>query len=293
LISTGSGSLTFSSSTSGGSGQALFVADGSVASASVSDTVGVLNPGVLTVAMDQLPQSLADSGDARLQDAIDSLDLDLLPFGVRLVAVSGDLSDTANVHVHFSDTSLIGGQSSGVLGVTVDKDITLILGWNWYLGSDELQISQGQFDFQTVITHELGHAVGLGHSLDHDSVMYRALGDAEVRRHLAPSDLQQFETADGDGQPEALLASIGVVSVSLTVTNQVTSKGTENLEGCGGIVAAADGITDQSLAFHGVSDKAVESSTNLENQFHTSKTAGTVVTGNALDRLSNSVFDVQ
>jgi hypothetical protein len=37
----------------------------------------------------------------------------------------------------------------------------MIQGWNWYAGADPAQIGSDQFDFQTVVTHELGQALGL------------------------------------------------------------------------------------------------------------------------------------
>ena len=42
----------------------------------------------------------------------------------------------------------------------------------------------GQYDFETIVMHELGHALGLGHSADTNSVMYSTLETGTARRTL-------------------------------------------------------------------------------------------------------------
>ena len=70
----------------------------------------------------------------------------------------------------------MGGFADGVLGCTTNGDgITLIQGWDWYVGAESLTIGLAQYDFQTTVTHEIGHALGLGHSDDISSVMYAML----------------------------------------------------------------------------------------------------------------------
>jgi hypothetical protein len=77
-----------------------------------------------------------------------------------------------------------------VLGATTAMGaITLVQGWDWYAGADPAGIGSQQYDFQTVMTHELGHALGLGHSSDAASVMYGSLNPGEVRRELLADDL--------------------------------------------------------------------------------------------------------
>ena len=130
----------------------------------------------------------------RIEDAIASLNSDLAPYGVRVVEVTGELAAAADVHIHMADTSVIGSVGQGVLGVTVGgNDITLIAGWNWFTGSstsaDPSTMGAGQYDFQTVVTHELGHAAGLGHSADNGSVMYRTLAAGDARHDLTAADL--------------------------------------------------------------------------------------------------------
>ena len=59
----------------------------------------------------------------------------------------------------------------------------------------------GQYDFQTVVIHEMGHALGLGHSDVSTSVMYATLSSGVTSRVLSTQDLN---IADTDGGPSAL-----------------------------------------------------------------------------------------
>jgi hypothetical protein len=70
--------------------------------------------------------------------------------------------------------------------------------WTWYAGADPTAIQAGQFDFETVVMHELGHVLGLGHSADPTSVMYATLGAGTANRNLTVADLN-VPDADGGG----------------------------------------------------------------------------------------------
>jgi hypothetical protein len=92
-------------------------------------------------------------------------------------------------------TSAVGGYTAGVLGCTTDTGvITLIQGWTFYAGSDAAQIGSAQYDFETVVTHELGHALGLGHNTDSTSVMYATLNTGTANRSLTTADLNVPDT---------------------------------------------------------------------------------------------------
>ena len=54
-----------------------------------------------------------------------------------LLEISPDYGWNADVHLHVAKTSVVGGVAEGVLGVTeAGGNITLISGWNYYLGDD-------------------------------------------------------------------------------------------------------------------------------------------------------------
>ncbi|MDB5311282.1 MAG: sdrD 1, partial [Gemmataceae bacterium] len=168
---------------------------------------GDLRTGTITVAVDGLGGDAAAAEQTRIDDAVASLNGTLGQFGLILVEVSGDAAIDADIHLHLASTSIIGGAAQGVLGVTeVGGQITIVTGWDYYLGSDPAAVGAGQYDFETVVAHELGHAVGLGHSQDIHSVMFPYLSTAEERRQLTDSDLQAVRVVE-DGSPEPLMAT--------------------------------------------------------------------------------------
>jgi hypothetical protein len=126
---------------------------------------------------------------ARIQDAINGWDALLVPYSVTITEVSDPA--LANLVLRAGTTSASGGAASGVLGCydTATSTITIIEGWNWYAGSGPSQIGPGQYDFQTMVTHELGHALGLGHSTDPGSPMFATLATGMTHRIMTTQDL--------------------------------------------------------------------------------------------------------
>jgi hypothetical protein len=118
------------------------------------------------------------------------------PYGVAVMEVTDPT--LADVTLNMDTISAVGGYTDGVLGCTNAGQITIISGWNFFAGTTASQIGSAQYDFQTVVTHELGHALGLGHSADTTSVMYATLNTGTVNRGLTTADLN-VPDCDGGG----------------------------------------------------------------------------------------------
>ncbi|MSR57620.1 MAG: matrixin family metalloprotease [Planctomycetaceae bacterium] len=166
--------------------------------------------GEIQVAVDGLEGDQAVAQLARINDAIGMLNAQMASFDVYFVLVSSGVAE-AQVHLQLADSSELGGVAQGVLGVTNGAEITLINGWNWHVGADSTSITTSQFDFQTVVIHELGHVLGMGHSTDASSVMFAELATGQVRRTLSAADLMLIGEEAADEGPEALMAAAPAV----------------------------------------------------------------------------------
>jgi uncharacterized repeat protein (TIGR01451 family) len=192
-------------------GSSLTSGTGSSSDSSETDSplvisAGQLLQGIVTIVVED-PGSAIDSAQRdRIDDALTTLNETFAPFGLTLTATTGS-DGTADIRLLVDSTSPCGSAAAGVLGCTSDSNtITLLVGWNWYTGSDADAVGSGQYDYQTIVTHELGHALGLGHSGDTNSVMYSLLSTGVARRNLTANDLSGADEGDEDDGPEALVA---------------------------------------------------------------------------------------
>ena len=174
------------------------------ASGVLINSAGQLLVGIHTVSVNDLTGRMDAEHNARILDAISVLNETFAEFGIHLTTADPSSDEPADLPIFFAVTTELGGVAEGVLGITSEfGEITIVEGWNWYVRSDAASVGQDQFDFQTVVTHELGHALGLGHSSSTDSVMYPALATGMSRRGLAADDIMMEESHEG---AEALLA---------------------------------------------------------------------------------------
>jgi hypothetical protein len=183
-------------------GMALTAA--SAGSSETGSSGGALVAEDLGVYVDNSNGDLTADELARIQDALTAVDAVTAPYGTSITEVTGP--SQADVTLSMNTTSAVGGYADGVLGCTTDTGvITLIQGWSWYAGSDPSQVGAEQYDFQTVVTHELGHSLGLGHRADPASVMYATLAPGTARRALATAD---FNVPDTDNGASGLHATV-------------------------------------------------------------------------------------
>jgi uncharacterized repeat protein (TIGR01451 family) len=156
--------------------------------------------GTLLAYVDNSQGNVTADEQARIDDAIAAVNTGLAAFGVNLVDVSAsDLTGgaDADIRITIAGTSDLGGVPEGILGLEeMGGSITIVSGWNWYAGADPAQIGANQYDFQTTVTHELGHALNLGHSTDPNSPMYWSLAPGMARRTLTTTDLTVIEDLD-------------------------------------------------------------------------------------------------
>ncbi len=170
---------------------------------------GHLLSDVVSVALLDPTGALNTELQARYHNAIATLSDAFAAYDLTLVDVGVENYDFADVRVEVATTSACGSASDGILGCTTTTgEITLLVGWDWYEGSDAASIDQDQFDFQSIVTHELGHSIGLDHSGDTNSVMYSILDSADLRRSVTTQDLTLLENDHDDhGGPAALRVS--------------------------------------------------------------------------------------
>ena len=175
-------------------------------------SAGALLAGDLTLYVDNSSGSFTADELARISDAISSVETLVSPYGTNIILVDGSVGTGANIVVDGNTTTAVGSYADGVLGATTDLgEVTIVQGWNWYAGADTTAIGANQYDFSTVLTHELGHAIGLGHSTDAASLMYATLATGSTRRTMTMQDLN---VPDSDGGPCGLHAAVPIQNVA-------------------------------------------------------------------------------
>jgi hypothetical protein len=244
-------------------------------------TLQPLYTGQLIVAVDVPAGDQSAEMEAGIADSIDAINAQLGAYGVVLVGVFGDASVEADIHLHVASTTEIGGIEEGVLGLSqAGGELTIVSGWNYYLGADPAGIGADQYDFRTVVMHELGHALGLGHSVDTGSVMFAYLGTVETRRELTAQDLTTIGTHEEHEGGDALMAS------SFAGTSSGHGPGCPHCQAMARLTESADVIeVGQATDALATSTGSIESS--LRGALFTGLGRDVLLRGDGVDMLGN------
>ncbi len=171
---------------------------------------------------------------ARFLDSLITLNTAFADYGVSLVELADPNAVDTQIHINIASHSPCGSADAGVLGCTAGVgEITLLDGWDWYVESNADAVIATQYDFQTIVTHELGHAIGLDHSDDVESVMNLELSSGTSRRDLTAHD-QTYVQHEPDGdEPHTLMA------MGLTLTDE-RSRRSDSILGPGSLPNAIE-----------------------------------------------------
>ena len=166
------------------------------------------------------PGSFSADEVARIHDAVQGVGASFLQVsGLRLVEVTDPAQ--ADIRVSMKNAADLGSAATGLLGQNTFvydtvisgfladggayrtfvgheagglANLNIISGWNWYAGANPNTMSKSQYDFQSVVTHELGHLLGLGANVtDSSQVMYENLRSGQARRSFGSGDLALLE----------------------------------------------------------------------------------------------------
>src|SRR5207302_1217179 len=150
------GALVVNQLTLSGNTASTLTADG--AGSNAEGRAGQLLAGDLRVYVSDPGHLFTADQLTRIQAAVGAVDAVVESYGVTVSEVSDPA--WADAVVDTATTTAVGGYADGVLGCETEAgEITLVQGWDWFAGADPRAIGVGQYDFQTVVTHELGHAL--------------------------------------------------------------------------------------------------------------------------------------
>ena len=224
-----------------GNGSSSLSADGIAAPGST--LAGELLAGDICLWVNDPTTYLTTEELARLWDSVTGLNILLMPYGVSIIEVAECDSNIANLVIDIATTTAVGGLTDGVLGLLHD-------GRSDHFGAGVELVRRGrsgrdcagQYDFETIVTHELGHALGLGHNPDPTSAMNATLASSVVRRVLTAADLN---IGHADYVPEALRVAMPhageVDSVLLTVWSNQAARANDKA----GIAASNVSLPDR------------------------------------------------
>ena len=123
----------------------------------------------------------SDAQAARVSDGVRTLNK-----LVGTTAFTIDSTANADVIIQHQTASGCGGAGDGVLGCAyANGDVVIVQGWDFYSGRDPSLIGSGQYDYQSVVTHELAHVLKLGHS----ELLLPTLAAGTTTRQLRASPL--------------------------------------------------------------------------------------------------------
>jgi hypothetical protein len=209
---------------------------------------------------------------AGIQDAINGWNAVIAPYGVTISETTDPTQ--ANVVLDNGTTSASGSAVDGVLGCfnpLAGMEITILQGCNWYDGSDLTQIGAGQYDFQTVMSHELGHALGFGGSVDPTSPMVETLPAGTTHRMMSAADLNLVEVPEG-ADPER------AAPIAPTVTTQAMRRSAGRMACAITHIAILSGRSRISWSFRSTHDHQIKRATfqqhgAVERSWPTSRSA--------------------